>query len=192
MRFRRLRGARGNVAPAARNRYDRRDAHRAAQGDEAQNQGPGRLNHAFSDTPWYADGLRFTCTRCGNCCTGPPGFVWVGDDEVRRLAEFTGMSLDQFRQQHTRRIGLRWSLLERPNGDCEFLARDADGHACCTVHPVRPLQCRTWPFWDSNLRSPRTWQITARNCPGMNAGAFHPLPVIQAQVQQARDAQLDL
>ena len=20
--------------------------------------------------PWYQDGLRFTCTRCGNCCTG--------------------------------------------------------------------------------------------------------------------------
>ena len=26
--------------------------------------------------PWYADGLSFECTMCGNCCTGPPGAVW--------------------------------------------------------------------------------------------------------------------
>ena len=27
--------------------------------------------------PWYRDGLRFACTRCGACCTGAPGYVWV-------------------------------------------------------------------------------------------------------------------
>ena len=24
--------------------------------------------------PWYQDGLQFRCTRCGNCCTGAPGY----------------------------------------------------------------------------------------------------------------------
>ena len=34
----------------------------------------GLERFAMSD-PWYNDGLRFTCTRCGHCCTGEPGFV---------------------------------------------------------------------------------------------------------------------
>ena len=36
--------------------------------------------------PWYADGLNFTCTQCGNCCTGGPGFVWISREEIVRLA----------------------------------------------------------------------------------------------------------
>ena len=30
---------------------------------------------------WYEDGLRFSCSQCGNCCTGPPGAVWFTDNE---------------------------------------------------------------------------------------------------------------
>ena len=43
--------------------------------------------------PWFKDGLRFTCTRCGKCCTGPPGFVWVNDEEVAAIAEYIGESV---------------------------------------------------------------------------------------------------
>ena len=32
--------------------------------------------------PWYAEGLRFKCTECGQCCTGAPGYVWVNEEEV--------------------------------------------------------------------------------------------------------------
>ena len=35
---------------------------------------------------WYQDGLAFECTRCGACCTGAPGYVWVNDEEIARLA----------------------------------------------------------------------------------------------------------
>ena len=31
---------------------------------------------------WYADGLKFSCTGCGNCCTGSAGFTWVSEDEI--------------------------------------------------------------------------------------------------------------
>lgn len=142
--------------------------------------------------PWYAGGLCFSCTRCGNCCTGPPGYVWVSEAEIAGLAAALGMSVEKFRLRHTRRIGSRTSLLEHGNGDCEFLTRDAAGRATCTVHAARPLQCRTWPFWESNLRSARTWELASRNCPGMNQGPRHALPVIQDALRQARAANLDL
>jgi uncharacterized protein len=129
--------------------------------------------------PWYDQGLRFTCTQCGNCCSGAPGYVWVDSEEIQRIAAFLGLSPEQFNRQHVRRVGRGRSLLERRNGDCEFLERHPDGKTTCRVHPVRPVQCRTWPFWSSNLESPQTWEETARDCPGMNHGEHFPLPIIQ-------------
>lgn len=142
--------------------------------------------------PWYSGGLQFSCTQCGNCCGGAPGHVWVNDDEIRIIAGRLGMPVDQFVREQTRRVGKRRSLLERKDGDCVFLVRRPDGKAACSIHPVRPIQCRTWPFWDSNLRSERAWTQTARGCPGMNRGEHHPLPVIQAALRENTVADLPL
>jgi hypothetical protein len=131
--------------------------------------------------PWYAAGLRFECTRCGNCCSGAPGYVWVSDDEIAALARRLSLTPAQFTERHTRVLGRRRSLLEQPGGDCEFLRRQPAGLTTCAVHDVRPVQCRTWPFWRSNLESEETWVTTARECPGIGRGPTHPLPVIQAQ-----------
>jgi len=49
---------------------------------------------------WYADGLRFNCTQCGNCCTGGPGFVWISVEEVVRLAAHLKMSPDEVVEQY--------------------------------------------------------------------------------------------
>ena len=43
----------------------------------------------------------------------------------------------------------------------------------CSVYEVRPLQCRTWPFWPENLWSKKTWDHAAKRCHGMNAGHRH-------------------
>lgn len=142
--------------------------------------------------PWYADGLRFTCTQCGRCCGGAPGYVWLREDELDRIAGRLGLSADQFRQQHTRRVGARLSLLEKWNGDCEFLLRREDGSSGCSIYADRPLQCRTWPFWKSNVRSRRSWEHAARDCPGMNDGEHHALPVIQSALRENALASLPL
>ena len=39
----------------------------------------------------------------------------------------------------------------------------------CSVYHVRPLQCRTWPFWPENLANERAWNQAAKKCHGMNA-----------------------
>jgi Fe-S-cluster containining protein len=135
-----------------------------------------------TDKPWYADGLKFTCTQCGNCCTGGPGYVWISDEEVGRLARHLKLGEDEVREQYCRNVAGRTSLKEHktPQGlyDCVFLQEiKTKGRGglpavkrVCGIYPVRPLQCRTWPFWGGNLASQENWDAAARRCHGMNRG----------------------
>jgi Fe-S-cluster containining protein len=117
-------------------------------------------------TPWYHDGLRFECTRCGNCCTGAPGYVWLDDDEIRAIAEHRGEPRDEIVARFTRSAHRGRTLREKSNGDCVFFERGRG----CTIYPVRPRQCRTWPFWESNLRTESAWERTCLVCPGSGKG----------------------
>lgn len=120
--------------------------------------------------PWYRDGLRFECTRCGDCCTGAPGYVWVTDEEIAALAAYRGESVAEFTAAHTRAVGRRRSLRERANGDCVLFDRGRG----CTVYAARPAQCRTWPFWESNVATPEDWERTCEACPGSGKGELIP------------------
>lgn len=117
--------------------------------------------------PWYRDGLQFSCTRCGACCTGAPGYVWVSSEEIEQIAEFRREATEEVLDKFVRRVGTALSLIEQPNGDCVFYDRNGRG---CSIYSVRPRQCRTWPFWNSNLRDRTAWNETCRVCAG--AGAF--------------------
>ncbi len=134
---------------------------------------------------WYAPGLSFQCTQCGNCCTGPAGFVWVNDEELRNIASALGASPVEVERDFTRLFHGRRSLTEvrTPHGyDCVFLDRHSQpGKALCRVYRVRPMQCRTWPFWPENLRHPRDWQRAGRTCPGIDRGPLIPIESIRIQ-----------
>jgi len=135
-----------------------------------------------SSQPWYADGLSFTCTQCGNCCTGEPGYVWISEIEIERLAAHLGVTREAVLKQYCRTINGRLSLRERKHCgeyDCIFLEH-RDGRRVCTVYPVRPLQCRTWPFWSENIESPTRWDRAAKKCPGMNVGSKYSSQQIEA------------
>ena len=116
--------------------------------------------------PWYRDGLSFECTMCGNCCTGTPGYVWVTPDELVALAAKLGQSVAEVRAMHTRTERDRVTLRELDNGDCVFYRAGVG----CTVYEARPVQCRTWPFWDSTVGTRRAWERTQRDCPGAGQG----------------------
>lgn len=137
----------------------------------------------MSEEPWYKDGLRFTCTQCGDCCTGAPGVVWVNQEEIAALAALVGVSVSDFEQKYTRRVGTRTSLTEYANGDCVFF----DGRARkCTVYDARPRQCKTWPFWQSNVRTEADWQRTCEACPGSGKGKLVPAEQIIEQIKVIR------
>ncbi len=122
--------------------------------------------------PWYTGGLAFQCVQCGQCCAGPAeGYVWVTDAEVAAIARHLGAPEADVRGRYVRQVGRRFSLREQPgSNDCVFLTADASGERRCRVYPVRPLQCRTWPFWRSNLRSGDAWARAGIRCPGINRG----------------------
>jgi uncharacterized protein len=127
---------------------------------------------------WYKDGLRFECTQCGNCCSGDPGYVWATKEEIGRISQFLGRTDGWLDAKHLRRVGFRYSLTERRDGDCIFLKREG-GKSMCSIYPVRPLQCRTWPFWTVNLQSQAAWDESSRRCPGMNSGTHHAFVSIE-------------
>lgn len=133
------------------------------------------------ERPWYHAGLRFQCTGCGDCCTGAPGYVWVNQAEIEAIARIVGMDVDEFESTYVRQIGIRRSLREFPGGDCVFFDTKTRK---CQVYEGRPRQCRTWPFWDSNLKSPQAWKETCRECPGSGTGPLYQLEAIEAQRKQ--------
>ena len=133
--------------------------------------------------PWFYEGLKFACTGCGDCCTGETGYVWVNKAEVAALAGAIGIEVSEFERRYVRKVGTRKSLIEWGNGDCIFFHGES---RTCQVYDVRPRQCRTWPFWPSNLASPATWKDTAERCPGCNRGQLVPLAEILAQLDVVR------
>jgi Fe-S-cluster containining protein len=100
--------------------------------------------------------------------------VWVTDEELEAIAAFLKVPVNEVRDLHTRKARGRRTIRERANGDCVLL----DGKRGCTVYSVRPAQCRTWPFWDSNVETPEDWKRTCDVCPGSGKGEIIPVDEI--------------
>lgn len=132
-------------------------------------------------TPWYREGLRFECTQCGACCSGEPGYVWVDEAEIQAMADEIGIDVEAFERKFVRQVGRDKSLIEYPNGDCSMLDPKTRR---CTVYSSRPIQCRTWPFWDSTISTRQDWKETCELCPGAGTGRLYSL----AQIEKARTA----
>jgi len=136
------------------------------------------MKHSKKDEPFYRSGLQFECTKCGKCCTGFPGFVYLSEDDIESIAKFLKMDKGSFIQKYTRNIHVfeepRLSLIEKPPYDCIFWNK------VCTIYPVRPYQCRSYPFWKRNLISCREWEKVRNICPGTGRGRVHSSAEIDA------------
>jgi uncharacterized protein len=159
---------------------------------------PTRTDGTSPATPeWFAipdpehgrdgSGLSFGCTMCGNCCSGPEGYVLVNDDEIAAMAARLRMTVQAFIDEHTHMTGEGRSLREKKVGkglDCVFLDRDKiPGKAVCGLYEARPRQCRTWPFWNSVIKTRQTWERAKKVCPGIDSGKKYDL----VQIRIARD-----
>ena len=130
--------------------------------------------------PWYVSGLHFECIQCGRCCSGPgEGYIWITKPEIEFIADFLKITKDELRRKYLRRISLRTTIIEHyTTKDCIFL-QHIDGQRRCIIYPVRPSQCRTWPFWSDNLSKPDNWNKAAEKCPGINRGKIYTCEEIE-------------
>lgn len=143
---------------------------------------PVSENESPASPPWYADGLKFHCSECGNCCTGSAGAVWVTDEDIQAIADYLDKPVGEIRLFHTRPLRGKTSLTEFANGDCTFFDSRTRG---CQIYPVRPVQCSTWPFWNTNVSTEEAWKKTCQECPGAGTGDLISLEEIEDRCQRS-------
>ncbi|MGD9365454.1 MAG: YkgJ family cysteine cluster protein [Desulfobacteraceae bacterium] len=115
--------------------------------------------------PYFFDsGIRFACQQCGDCCVGEPGTIYVSRTEIKTIAASLHQTEVEFSAKYLYPFKDSYSIKEDRQGRCLFFD---DG---CTIYPIRPLQCRTYPFWFSNLRSKSRWKRVQQQCPGIGRG----------------------
>lgn len=131
------------------------------------------------------DSLRFTCQPgCTNCCD-QEGFVYLSDDDLKGAAKFVGMTPKAFEAKYIYRTAHQLRFRKPHDRQCPFL----DGG--CSIHPAKPTQCRTFPYWPEIIASKATWKRTGRYCPGIGKGDLIQISVAQAVADEQRAAYPD-
>lgn len=132
---------------------------------------------------FYDNGLRFSCqSGCRYCCGVEPGYVFLNKDDLVRLTTHFQLSAREFLQRYCRKVPMGSisyiSLLEKENHDCVFLVEHG-----CGVYDARPVQCATYPFWNTILENLASWEREADWCPGIGRGELHDKAEIDRMVR---------
>lgn len=139
------------------------------------------------EEPFYAGGLHFTCSRCSACCRGGPGYVFLAKVDLARLLKRFCLGFPDFFERYCTLvdtgIGFALSLKEKKNYDCIFW--EGGG---CSIYEDRPVQCTTFPFWNSIVASPESWADAGTDCPGINHGELRSREYIEERLWMRRSA----
>jgi uncharacterized protein len=128
-------------------------------------------------------GLRFECQPgCTNCCT-QKGFVYLTEADLTRIAKFLGMPAVDFERRYVYRTTRQLRLRVPRQVQCHFLL---DGG--CSIHSVKPAQCRIFPFWPELVDDKREWRKTAAWCPGIGKGELVQIEIAAGHAREMREA----
>jgi uncharacterized protein len=108
----------------------------------------------------------FKCQRCSICCRIDPGTIFLTKEDSIRISKFLDLELEVFFKTYCYNIikGSKRlvSIKEKPNYDCIFWENG------CTIYKARPIQCRTYPYWPSVVKSRYSWDEESKRCCGIN------------------------
>eukprot|EP00040_Diaphanoeca_grandis_P016773 m.86951 g.86951 ORF g.86951 m.86951 type:complete len:549 (-) comp26023_c0_seq1:66-1712(-) len=115
----------------------------------------------------------FSCIQCGNCCKKPFGRkVVVASAEAKVIADHLDVSVPKFLEKFTTKSTtdthdtgnyLNWGETDE---HCTFLTSQGK----CSIHAVRPAQCRSYPFTARSMMSDHDWAAESQRCPGIQHG----------------------
>lgn len=109
--------------------------------------------------------LRFACQPgCTNCCN-VQGYVYLTEENLRDAARYLRMTPAEFEQRYVYRTRHLLRLRKPRHSQCHFLQENG-----CSIHPVKPTQCRLFPFWPELVKSAHAWKVAGRKCPGIGQG----------------------
>jgi Fe-S-cluster containining protein len=140
-------------------------------------------------------GVRFQCHACGHCCSGESeGLVFIYDEEIRAISTHLKMSETDFLYTYCDVVEAAYKgeyvptivIKMNPNtNNCIF----QQANDSCIIYPVRPFQCRSFPFWTLNVENAITWEKLKEICPGFSrskGGHLYTLDEIQALLDKEK------
>jgi len=129
------------------------------------------------------DGLRFQCQPGCTICCERRGFVYLTEVDIAAGAAFLSMTPREFEKKYVYRTRRRMRLRMPKKATCPFL-----GERGCSIHPAKPVQCRTFPFWPELIYIWGEWAKAASYCPGIGTGPLVQLETAEAQAREMREA----
>ncbi len=154
-------------------------------------------------TGYVAPKIRFRCTLCGECCKRY--WIPVTHMDIFRIAEYTGLDPERFVTFFKKDMTTGWDypeirlkggkyymiLAKRPDGSCIFNRYTERGKLICSVHPVKPLVCRFYPFvyWvENNIVKFEILDKAISYCPGLGRGPYYEFTLELRAVSEIRRA----
>lgn len=128
----------------------------------------------------YENGVKFQCIPgCARCCRGE-GYVYVSDNEAIEIAKFLKLSTVEFLKQYTKfnEEGQRILIDKHNKVECIFLS---DNYKC-EIYNVRPIQCKTYPFWTRIFKDRESLNYEKLHCPGFGQGKFYSKKEIEKKL----------
>ena len=109
------------------------------------------------------DNFQFNCTGCGDCCRGG-GNVYFSDDELQDLKEYLKLNDEKWKLLKNQLIRFKKNGLNVHSSPKACIFINAENK--CRIYPVRPLQCRSYPYWPSVFESRKELVLHMKKCPG--------------------------
>ncbi len=115
---------------------------------------------------FYKDGIKFECNRCGKCCTCE-GYVFMFKKDIDALIDNEGFTKEELSLKYLSSFNNYTVLRSNFDNSCIFWDKKIKG---CMIYKNRPTQCRTYPFWNTVLRSEEHFNEEKNFCKGIGKG----------------------
>jgi len=115
---------------------------------------------------FYEEGVKFECQRCGGCCNCE-GYVFIFQNDYNRLISSGRFTEESLRMDYLSTFQGYTVLRSRPDHTCILWDKEING---CMAYDCRPIQCQTYPFWNTVFKDEERFKAEEQDCPGIGKG----------------------